>query len=200
MRVSECACVPLCVRPQAAPCAHKGFLKRARAIDVEGLWEVAQQQRRRLVLCGHSLGAAGPQPPRSCVHASPTVWPRAPRPVMLLLRVRATCTCAGGAVAKLCALRLLRQLPDVRPDRLRCVAFATPAVGNAALAELVESAGWGSHFLTFFLPGECHAVRLRRLFWQSVCLAGTSLQKMQAVRVNRLRLSRLRCDCAQRTS
>ncbi len=65
----------------------------------------------------------------------------------------------GGAVAKLCTLRLLRELPDWPRPRVRCVAFATPAVGNAALAELVESAGWGSHFTSYYLP-EDQLVRL----------------------------------------
>lgn len=65
----------------------------------------------------------------------------------------------GGAVAKLCTLRLLRELPDWPRPRVRCVAFATPAVGNAALAELVESAGWASHFTSYYLP-EDQLVRL----------------------------------------
>ncbi|KAG2501961.1 hypothetical protein HYH03_000459 [Edaphochlamys debaryana] len=58
----------------------------------------------------------------------------------------------GGSVAKLCTLRLLRELPDWPRPRIRCVSFATPAVGNAALAELVENAGWASHFATYYLP------------------------------------------------
>ncbi|EFJ53181.1 hypothetical protein VOLCADRAFT_86206 [Volvox carteri f. nagariensis] len=65
----------------------------------------------------------------------------------------------GGAVAKLCTLRLLRELPDWPRPRVRCIAFATPAVGNAALAELVESAGWAGHFATYYLP-EDQLVRL----------------------------------------
>ncbi|GLC44700.1 hypothetical protein PLESTB_000973200 [Pleodorina starrii] len=65
----------------------------------------------------------------------------------------------GGAVAKLCTLRLLRELPDWPRPRVRCIAFATPAVGNAALAELVESAGWASRFSTYYLP-EDQLVRL----------------------------------------
>ncbi|GIL88442.1 hypothetical protein Vretifemale_16406 [Volvox reticuliferus] len=65
----------------------------------------------------------------------------------------------GGAVAKLCTLRLLRELPDWPRPRVRCIAFATPAVGNAALAELVENAGWANHFSTYYLP-EDQLVRL----------------------------------------
>lgn len=43
---------------QAIPAAHTGFLSRARAIRVEHLYELAQSQRKRLVLCGHSLGGS----------------------------------------------------------------------------------------------------------------------------------------------
>lgn len=58
----------------------------------------------------------------------------------------------GGAVAKLTALRLLRELPEWPTPALRCICFATPAVGNASLASLVRDAGWASHFKTYFLP------------------------------------------------
>ena len=60
----------------------------------------------------------------------------------------------GGAVAKLSTLRLLRDLPEWPAPRVKCMCFATPAVGNAALADLVENAGWASAFKTFFLPGK----------------------------------------------
>jgi hypothetical protein len=35
---------------------------------------------------------------------------------------------------------------------MRC-SFATPLVGNAVLADLVEVAGWKDYFMTFVLPG-----------------------------------------------
>jgi predicted lipase len=59
----------------------------------------------------------------------------------------------GGAVAKLCTLRLLRKLPEWPPPQLRCICFAAPAVGNSALAKAVEEAGWDSFFKTYALPG-----------------------------------------------
>lgn len=65
----------------------------------------------------------------------------------------------AGAVAKLCTLRLLRELPDWPRPRVRCIAFATPAVGNAALAEMVANAGWADHFASYYLP-EDQLVRL----------------------------------------
>ncbi|KIY97007.1 hypothetical protein MNEG_10957 [Monoraphidium neglectum] len=85
------------------PTAHRGFLARSKAIDVAGLYQLAQDS-------------------------------------------------LGGAVAKLCALRLLREQPEWPPPRMRCITFATPAVGNSALAELVEAAGWASYFQTYILP------------------------------------------------
>lgn len=63
------------------------------------------------------------------------------------------CCDTGGAVAKLSALRLLRDLPEWPAPRIKCMCFATPAIGNAALADLVKNAGWGGHFKTYFLPG-----------------------------------------------
>jgi hypothetical protein len=71
-------------------------------------------------------------------------------PLLLLLPVLSQ----GGAVAKLVGLRLLRQAPEWPPPSLRVVCFATPAVGNNALATLVEEAGWGQYFRTYILPGE----------------------------------------------
>ncbi|KAA6420193.1 MAG: hypothetical protein FRX49_09856, partial [Trebouxia sp. A1-2] len=57
----------------------------------------------------------------------------------------------GGAVALLCALRLLQGLPRGDPS-LYCICFGTPAIGNAALAALVAEYGWESHILNFILP------------------------------------------------
>lgn len=58
-------------------------------------------------------------------------------------------------MAKLCALRLLREQPEWPPPRMRCITFATPSIGNSALAELVEAAGWAQYFKTYILPGAC---------------------------------------------
>ncbi len=59
----------------------------------------------------------------------------------------------GGAVATLCTLRLLRQLPpraDAYP--LRCIAFATPSIGNGALSDLVAARRWDVYLSNFLLP------------------------------------------------
>jgi hypothetical protein len=80
----------------------------------------------------------------------------------------------GGAVAQLCALDLLHgpasdqpcegPCPDPALDLLHAagrartpavaaIGWATPAVGNATLAELVAARGWGARLVTFLLPG-----------------------------------------------
>lgn len=56
-------------------------------------------------------------------------------------------------MAKLAGLRLLRASPAWPPPSLRVICFATPAVGNDALARLVEQAGWGRFFKTYVMPG-----------------------------------------------
>ncbi|KAK9835148.1 hypothetical protein WJX81_001104 [Elliptochloris bilobata] len=65
----------------------------------------------------------------------------------------------GGAVAKLCALRLLRQLPPAAASagRVRCVAFGAPALGNAALAALVAARRWDRLFYSLTLPEDVAA-------------------------------------------
>jgi len=86
----------------------------------------------------------------------------------------------GGAVAQLCALDLLHgpasdqpcegPYPDpaldlphaaagARPPAVAAIGWATPAVGNAALAELVAARGWGARLVTFLLPGAPPAPR-----------------------------------------
>ena len=61
----------------------------------------------------------------------------------------------GGAIAVICTLRLLRALGSfiIRPA-IACFCFGTPAVGTASLAASVDSRGWGSHFVSYALPGQ----------------------------------------------
>ena len=60
----------------------------------------------------------------------------------------------GGAVAALSTLRLLRQLPSGHQPRVKCICFGSPAVGNAALAQLVARSGWEMLFHSVVLPGD----------------------------------------------
>lgn len=74
-------------------------------------------------------------------------------------------------MAKLAGLRLLREAPQWPPPSLRVVCFATPAVGNNALASLVEAAGWGDYFKTYVLPGmQCTPLLLLVLLLSSAAL------------------------------
>lgn len=61
----------------------------------------------------------------------------------------------GGAVAQLCALRLLHDLPPylVEQGRVKCISFAAPPVGNSALANTVSYKGWSGLFYNLALPG-----------------------------------------------
>lgn len=58
----------------------------------------------------------------------------------------------GGAVALLCMLDLLYSLGEEATPHLSCIAFATPAVGNAALAEFVRHRGWDKLITNYLVP------------------------------------------------
>ncbi|XP_021907266.1 LOW QUALITY PROTEIN: uncharacterized protein LOC110821655 [Carica papaya] len=45
-------------KPKPKPAAHRGFLARAKGIPALELYRLAQKKKRKLVLCGHSLGGA----------------------------------------------------------------------------------------------------------------------------------------------
>ena len=59
----------------------------------------------------------------------------------------------GGAVATLSAIRLLSMLPKYLHSTVACIGFATPPVGNQALADAVELAGWDECITNYVLPG-----------------------------------------------
>lgn len=67
----------------------------------------------------------------------------------------------GGAVAQICALDLLRTLRQRggSTEGIACIAYASPAVGNRALAAGVQDMGWGAHFINYSLPGELTVLR-----------------------------------------
>lgn len=58
----------------------------------------------------------------------------------------------GGAIALLCTLDLLHSLEDESHPSVTCVGFATPAVGNAALAEYVKENGWQKYITNYLVP------------------------------------------------
>jgi Lipase (class 3) len=94
----------------------------------------------------------------------------------------------GGAVAQLCALRLLQQLPKSQAGNVSVIAFASPAVGNQALARAVQHAGWQDNFKSFLMPG---LSRMHRKVWTVMPSCRVKgLLKMNAVL---LRLQRTLC-------
>ncbi|XVF21301.1 hypothetical protein REPUB_Repub12eG0079100 [Reevesia pubescens] len=46
------------IKDRPKPAAHRGFLARAKGIPALELYRLAQKKKRKLVLCGHSLGGA----------------------------------------------------------------------------------------------------------------------------------------------
>ncbi|KAL9228371.1 hypothetical protein vseg_003960 [Gypsophila vaccaria] len=49
---------PKQINHRLKPAAHKGFMGRAKGIPALELYKLAQKKKRKLVLCGHSLGGA----------------------------------------------------------------------------------------------------------------------------------------------
>ncbi|KAL1366830.1 hypothetical protein AAHE18_02G006600 [Arachis hypogaea] len=49
---------PKQINSKSKPAAHRGFLARAKGIPALELYRLAQKKKRKLVLCGHSLGGA----------------------------------------------------------------------------------------------------------------------------------------------
>ncbi|XP_022758773.1 uncharacterized protein LOC111305465 isoform X5 [Durio zibethinus] len=49
---------PKQIKDRPKPAAHRGFMARAKGIPALELYRLAQKKKRKLVLCGHSLGGA----------------------------------------------------------------------------------------------------------------------------------------------
>ena len=58
----------------------------------------------------------------------------------------------GGAVAALCALRLLSTHAEAAAH-VSCITFACVALGNQDVSRAVQSNGWSHLFHNFILPG-----------------------------------------------
>lgn len=60
-------------------------------------------------------------------------------------------------MAQICALDLLKALEGSKEFGrvpLRCICYAAPAIGNAAVTNFVDQKGWHHHFINYLLPGE----------------------------------------------
>ena len=58
----------------------------------------------------------------------------------------------GGAVATLTAISLLQRLPPEQHNAVSVVGFATPALGNTALANMVEERKWHDRIINYLVP------------------------------------------------
>jgi hypothetical protein len=58
----------------------------------------------------------------------------------------------GGAIAHLCTLRLLSQLPEDLHHTVRSIGFATPLLGEAAVAEAITQKGWHKALKNYLVP------------------------------------------------
>lgn len=140
---------------KGAPAAHRGFLRRARAVPIEDLYLHAHRKGKKLLLCGACR--AGKRCWRE-VHkfVFPNVF-ACSRYVFMVSQqpppLKPPGHSLGGAVAMLCTIRLLQHLPRSQQDNVKCIGFATPPVGNGALAELVRQAGWDRCIQNIMLPG-----------------------------------------------
>ena len=114
------------VEGRPLPRVHRGFLTRARAIPIVHLYQEARRRKRRLVLCGHSLGG--------CVAAVSALR------LLLALREHPSPEAARAARGLTCA-------DDALP-LVRVISFAQPPVGDANLRALVQSSGWEGCFRT----------------------------------------------------
>ena len=104
--------------------AHGGFLRRAAGVRIAPAVEYARAARKRLVLCGHSMGGA----------------------VALLLSL--ALLQGKGQVQVQGQANTAEGLPlDVR-----CIAFAMPPVVSPGLADYAKERGWAALFETYLLP------------------------------------------------
>lgn len=62
----------------------------------------------------------------------------------------------GGAVAALCALRLLHSGTGPDLPTVSCIGFGTPPLGNRALAGLIKRRTWDKHIRHIRLAGMSH--------------------------------------------
>lgn len=72
-------------------------------------------------------------------------------------------------MAHLTAVRLLATLPGVGPPPVQAIGFATPNVGNEALAQLVQERGWDAHITNFLVPGRLLPLLALRLDSRTIC-------------------------------
>jgi hypothetical protein len=134
-------------------------------VPLEALAAQAAASRKRLVLCGHSLGGAVAL---LCTVKLLRAWAAA-----RLGGGYAAAAAAGGGGRPLndeqlaAAAAAAAAAPYADPD-IRCITFAAPAVANEALAAEVVASGWDCYISNFVQPGE-----LPGWWWAGVGCGGT---------------------------
>jgi pimeloyl-ACP methyl ester carboxylesterase len=124
---------------------------------MEELYERALASKKRLVLCGHSLGGAVAL---ICTIKLLRIW--AAR--QLGGRYAAAGGASGGGdagavsaeqrgVERLAAAAAAAAAAPFADSNIRCITFAAPAVANESLAAEVVAAGWDRFISNFVQPG-----------------------------------------------
>lgn len=104
-------------------------MARAKGIPALELYKLAQKKKRKLVLCGHSLGGAVSIVLMFLFHFALGEATGAFMAPFLLVKV--------AALATLAILRVIASSSskDQEEVQIKCITFSQPPVGNAALRE-----------------------------------------------------------------
>jgi len=154
---------PLAPRPtRQPPAAHGGFSGRSVAVPIDKLYAQAAACKKRLVLCGHSLGGAVAL---LCTIKLLRIW--AARQLGGTYKPSGGAGKGRGGGSKgrqgrqrrnnqhLAAAAAAAAAAPYADPNIRCITFAAPAVANESLAAEVVAAGWDRLISNFVQPGEC---------------------------------------------
>ena len=107
-----------------------------------------QARRRVLPVRATVANCSRTPPPARLTRGPPSRYPTAAKGKRLVF----TGHSLGGGIACLAAIRLLSMLPPPLHGSVSAIGFATPPLGNQALAEAVRARGWDSQILSYTLP------------------------------------------------
>jgi hypothetical protein len=143
-------------RLAALPCAHSGFLHRARTVPVHTLLARAEAAgKKRIIFTGHSLGGAVAK-----LSALLLLFLQEERRAAAEARgERGGCAGGGGHADGSCGARRRRGGGAGERDRrhrycvdVLCLSFAAPVCCNEVLVQMVQARGWKRHFYNVIVP------------------------------------------------